>query len=55
MTRISNGEVFGGKLLNAIVFIGAIAILVASVTGPWVEVASNPTHLSARAQTAEQS
>jgi hypothetical protein len=48
MKRFSDGEVFGTRLLNAIVFLGAVAILVASLTGPSVKVASNPTHLAGR-------
>lgn len=44
MKRFSNGEVFGARLLNAIGFLGAVAILVASLTGPSVKVASNPAH-----------
>jgi Ca2+/Na+ antiporter len=55
MTRFSSGEVFGGRLLNLIIFIGAVAILIASVTGPSVRVASNPTHQAERAVVAEQS
>jgi len=55
MTRFSNGEVFGGKLLNAIVFVGAVAILVASLTGPSVKVASNPAHVAERAIAAAES
>lgn len=46
MKRLSNGEVFGGSLLNAILFAGAVAILVAALTGPSVKVASNPAHLA---------
>lgn len=46
MKRFSNGEVFGSGLLNALVFLGAVAILVASLTGPSVKVATNPAHLA---------
>ncbi len=48
MKRFSN-DVAGTRLLNAIVFLGAVAILVASLTGPFVKVASNPAHPAAGA------
>lgn len=54
MKRFADGEVFGSGFLNGIVILGAVAILVASLTGPSVKVASNPTHLAERTFVAGQ-
>jgi hypothetical protein len=34
MSNYSNGEVFGAKILNAVIILGAAALLLAAITSP---------------------